>query len=248
LLLGPSGAWGLSDQELCYQKALARRPSFASRLDWSQTPARRKLAFLEEALGRDPNCAYLHYLKGLVLDVELGRPKDALEAFQRAVDIIETFDLAHENIALIHWAEARRSFARPSLRPDTRQDVFRLTRALAALRRAAEAVGGNPLWGPQRKAHLEDLASRLERELEELRGPEGNSDFLEGGLSRLRVRAWKANVRKGFSLSYPVIATLKRGQILEGSPGHRRYGWVKVLLGDGRPGWVYYRLLEGLGP
>lgn len=245
-----AGAWApaagqdRTNQDLCYQRALARQGPRAEGFDWSRTPAREKLALIDAALAESPRCAYLHYLRGLVLDAEMGLPGQALGAFEKAVDMVTTFDLAHENIALVHWSEARRSFDQPALRPDTRDDVFRLTRALAALKRAADVVSGNRLWGPQRSEHLLGLIGDLERELAELTSPEGNSDFLDGELTELVVTGWRANVRSGFGLGYPVRETLKRGDRLEAAADHRLYGWIKVRLPDGGPGWVYHNLVR----
>lgn len=232
------------DQERCYQSFLARRPGKATALDWRRTPAADKLALLDEGIAATPSCAYLHYLRGVVLDAELGRSAEALQEFEKAVKIVPSFDLAHENIAIVHIAKARRSFGRPALRPDTNDDAFRLTRAVAALRRAEGAVVRNPLWGRQRREHLKALTEVVGRELEELKAPEENSDFLDGGLKVVVVKNWRANVRSGFGLNFPTRVTLKRGEKIRAAANHSRYGWIKVRLADGRPGWIYHDLVR----
>ncbi len=242
-----AGAADRLGQERCYQSALAQRPEAAARLDWERTPAAEKLELLEAALAEKPDCAYLHYLRGVVLDAEMGSAEAAREAFERAVRLVPNFDLAHENIAIIHRATAHRSFRRAGLRPAASGDVFHLTRALAALKRAAEAVGGNPLWGPQRQRHLRGLVRDVEGELTELKSPEGNDEFLDGELKTMVVSGWRANVRTGFGLSFPRVTTLERGARVAAAAGHSRYGWIKVRLSDGRVGWIYHDLLRG-GP
>jgi tetratricopeptide (TPR) repeat protein len=232
-----------TSQDRCYQAALGRQPARAGTLDWAHTPAAEKLAIVEAGLAGDPGCAYLHYLRGLVLDAELGKPDDALRAFERAVAIIPTFDVAHENIALVHRGAAQRSFAKATLKPEAKEDVFRLTRAVAALRQATEAVAANKLWGKERSAHLKRVTAEVERELEELKAPRGNTEYLDGDLTRVKVTNWRANVRAGFGLAHPVAATLERGDTVAAS-SHRRYGWVKVRLADGKPGWVYHNLVK----
>jgi hypothetical protein len=232
------------NQERCYQSALVHLRPRAAGLDWSRTPAGDKLALLDAALASSPECAYIHYLRGVVLDGDMGKTEEALRAFEKAVEIVPTFDLAHENIALVHRAEARRSFGQPELRPETKDDVFHLTRALAALKQASEVVAANRLWGRERTERLLGLAGELERELAEVKSPEGNADFLAGKLTEFEVIGWRANIRAGFGLDFPVQETLKRGDGLKAASGHRRYGWIKVRLSDGRPGWVYYNLVK----
>jgi tetratricopeptide (TPR) repeat protein len=233
-----------TSQDRCYQAALGRQPARAETLDWANTPAAEKLAIVEAGLAGDPDCAYLHYLRGLVLDTEMNKPDEALRAFERAVSIIPTFDVAHENIALVHLEAAQRSFAKATLKPETREDVFRLTRAVAALRQATKAVAANKLWGKERSAHLKRVTAEVERELAELKAPRGNTEFLDGDLAKVTVTNWKANVRAGFGLAHPVAATLKRGDTVQTS-SHQRYGWVKIRLADGKPGWVYHDLVKG---
>lgn len=245
LALAAGGAQAAeTDQERCYQAFLARQSSQAATLDWPRTPVAEKLSLLEAGIASEPGCAYLHYLRGVLLAGDLERRAEALEAFEKAVGLVPTFDLAHENIALVHRAEAHRSFQHPSLRPEPAEDVFRLTRALAALRRAEDVVGRNPLWGPDRLEHLKGLIDETQRELEELKSPEGNSDFLQNGLKKMVVSHWRANVRTGFGLSYAKEVTLKRGETLRASATHRRYGWIKVRLSDGRAGWVYHNIVK----
>lgn len=239
-----AGSRAETNQERCYQAALALQPERAADLDWSQTPAAEKLAIVEAGIAAIPDCAYLHYLRGLVLDAEMGLPVEALEAFERAVEIIPAFDLAHENIAIVHRAEARRSFKKPSLRQDTKEDIFRLTRAVAALRQAVEMVAQNPLWGQERSEHLRSVMKEAEQELRELKAPKGNADFLDGDLAEIEVTNWQANIREGFGLAYPVLVTLKRGDRAQAASHHRRYGWIKVRLSDGRPGWIFHNLVK----
>lgn len=232
------------NQERCYQAFLALRPALASSLDWPRTPATEKLELLDEGTAVIPGCAYLHYLRGVVLDSELGRAAEALGEFEKAVEVVPNFDLAHENIAILHRAEARRSFERPALRPETKDDAFRLTRALAALRRAEAAVAQNPMWGRERREHLRALIEEVGRELEELKSPEGNVDFLDYGLRELVVTHWRANVRTGFALTFPKRVTLKRGEKIKAASDHSRYGWIKVRLADGQAGWVYHNVVK----
>jgi uncharacterized protein YgiM (DUF1202 family) len=233
-----------TDQERCYQAFLARQSSRAATFDWPRTAVAEKLSLLEAGIASDPRCAYLHYLRGVLLAGDPLQRAEALKAFEKAVDLVPTFDLAHENIALVHRAEAHRSFERPSLRPEPADDVFRLTRALAALRRAEDVVGRNPLWGPDRLAHLKGLIDETERELDELKSPEGNADYLQNGLKQMVVNHWRANVRAGFGMSYQTELTLKRGETLRAAATHRRYGWIKVRLSGGRAGWVYHNLVK----
>ncbi len=248
LLLALTWASGSSaaetNQDRCYQEALARQPERAAALEWTRTPAVVRLAIVEEGLTATPECAYLHYLRGLVLDAGMGRPNEALEAFQRAVAIIQTFDVVHENIAIVHRSGAHRSFAEPNLRPETKEDIFRLTRAVAALKRAGDAVSANALWGEERSEHLRNVAREVERELAELKGPRGNAGFLTGELTKVQVVNWEANVREGFGLAYPVAATLKRGDTVRAASSHLRYGWMKVRLSDDRPGWIFHDLVK----
>ncbi|MFQ6672751.1 MAG: hypothetical protein ACE5KY_05580, partial [Candidatus Tectimicrobiota bacterium] len=164
-----AGRGAETNQDRCYQAALARQPERAASLDWARTPAAEKLAIVEAGLEATPECAYLHYLRGLVLDVDLSRHDEALEAFERAVTIIPTFDVAHENIGLVHRTAAQRSFATLRLKPTTKEDIFRLTRAVSALKRATEVVAANPLWGKERREHLQRVTAEVERELSELK-------------------------------------------------------------------------------
>jgi tetratricopeptide (TPR) repeat protein len=239
-----AGQGAEASQDRCYQAALARQPERAENLDWANTPPSEKLALVEAGLASDPRCAYLHYLRGLVLDADMGKPDEALKAFERAVAIIPTFDVAHENIAHVHRARAHRSFAKPELKPQAKDDVFRLTRAVAALRQATKAVAANKLWGKERSAHLESVTAEVERELDELKAPQGNNEFLDGTLTEMTIANWKANVRAGFGLAHPVVATLKRGDAVRAST-HSRYGWVKIILADGKPGWLFHDLIKG---
>lgn len=240
---GASGR-GTTDQERCYLESLEKQRERASGLDWERTPAREKLDLLEAGLELIPDCAYVHYLRGLVLDVGLSEPTEALKSFEKAVSIAPTFDLAHENIAHVYLASVHRSFNNPELRPNTEDEIFQLTRALATINLASQEVAGNPLWGRERSDHLRDLGKAVERELDELRSPKGNGDFLSEGLKVLKVVKWKANIREGFGLGHPSLVTLNRGETLKAAAGHSRYGWIKVLLDDGRPGWVFHDLLE----
>jgi uncharacterized protein YgiM (DUF1202 family) len=69
--------------------------------------------------------------------------------------------------------------------------------------------------------------------------------FLDGDLTPLTVTNWKANVRAGFGLTHTVVVTLAKGDRVQAAADHRRYGWIKVRLADGQPGWLFHNLVKG---
>jgi uncharacterized protein YraI len=73
--------------------------------------------------------------------------------------------------------------------------------------------------------------------------PTGGSG--QGGVGTATVASTLLNVREGSAVTYPIIATLSRGTVVQ-LAGYRNATttWVMLILADGRTGWSYAPFLQ----